>query len=63
VIRFGLTLTAFAALSLVVGMLTADEEFCDWWVAGGLFALAVAGESARLWLNRSRAKPQQSSKI
>jgi hypothetical protein len=63
VIRFALTLSFFAVLSLAVGILMSGEEFCDWGVAGGLFALAVAGESLRLWLQRSRAKKQQSSGI
>ncbi|MGW6280965.1 hypothetical protein [Kribbella sp. NPDC055071] len=61
--RFAVTLAVFGALSIGVGFLVADGEFCDWGVAGGLFAVAVVGESLRLWLNRSRAKKQQSSKI
>jgi hypothetical protein len=63
VTRFVLTLAFFAVLSFGVGLMVSGEQFCDWGIAGGLFALAVAGESARLRLNRSRAKKQQSSKI
>jgi hypothetical protein len=61
--RFALTLSFFAGLSFAVGLLMSGEEFCDWGVAGGLFALAVAGESLRFWLKRSRAKSRQSSEI
>ena len=62
-IRFALTLLFFGVLSLVVGSLVSGDDYFDWGVTGGLFALAVAGECARFWLKRSRAKKRQSSGI
>lgn len=63
VIRFALVLSFFAALSFGVGLLMSGEEFCDWGVTGGLFGLAVVGETLRLWLRKSRARKRQSSGI
>ena len=62
-IRFFLTLTFFGVLSFVVGWALSGEDYFDWGVAGGLFALAVAGEVFRLWLRRGRAKNHESSGI
>jgi hypothetical protein len=56
VIRFILSLTFFAALAIGVGFLLSGEELFDWVLALGLFGLALAGEGARLWIRRSRAK-------
>ena len=61
--RFVLTLVFFGVLSLVVGALVSGDDYFDWGVTGGLFALAVAGECLRFWLKRSRAKKRQSSGI
>ena len=61
--RYVLTLVFFGVLSFVVGLLVSGGEYFDWGVAGGLFALAVAGESTRFWLKRGRAKKHQSSGI
>lgn len=61
--RIALTLVFFGVLSLFVGALVSGEDYFDWGVAGGLFALAVAGEGVRFWLKRSRAKKRQSSGI
>ncbi len=62
-IRFALTLVFFGVLSLAVGLLVSGDDYFDWEVAGGLFALAVAGECVRFRLKRSRAKKHQSSGI
>ncbi len=57
-------LSLFAVLSLGVGILmSGDDQDVDWLVAGGLFAVALAGEGARLWLRRDRAKSRESSGI
>jgi hypothetical protein len=61
--RIALTLVFFGVLSFVVGLLVSGEDNFDWGVAGGLFALAAAGEGARFWLRRSRARKRQSSGI
>jgi uncharacterized membrane protein YqjE len=63
VIRLALTLALFGVLSLAVGLLVSGDDYFDWGVAGGLFALAIAGECVRFWLKRSRAKKHQSSGI
>jgi pilus assembly protein TadC len=55
--RFILTLLFFAALSFGAGLLmSGDDGYFDWAVAGGLFGLAVAGELFRLWVKKSRVK-------
>jgi hypothetical protein len=60
VIRPALTLLFFLGLSAGVGFLLGGDDV-DWWKAGGLFALAVAGESLRWWLRRGpRTTPAQS---
>jgi hypothetical protein len=57
VIRSVLVLVFFFVLSVAVGILMAtDDEYFDWAVGGGLFALAVAGEGLRIWLRRGRVK-------
>ncbi|MGW7684994.1 hypothetical protein ACWGID_29910 [Kribbella sp. NPDC054772] len=61
--RLGLTMLFFLVVSLVVGLLVSGEEDMDWGVAGGLFVIAVLGESFRFWLQRSRAKKRESSGI
>lgn len=62
--RLFLSLTFFGVLSLGVGFLTSgDDQVVDWLIAGGLFGLALAGEGARLWLRRDRAKSRESSGI
>jgi hypothetical protein len=61
--QLALSLTFFLVLSLVVGYLVSGSEFMDWSVAGGLFAIAVAGECFRFWLRRTRAKKRQSTGI
>jgi len=64
VTRLVVSLTIFGVLSLGVGILmSGDDQDVDWAIAGGLFALALAGEGARLWLRRDRAKSRQSSGI
>lgn len=62
-IRFAVTLLFFTVLSFGVGLLMSGPDYFDWGVAGGLFAVAVAGESLRFWLKRSRAKKHQTSGI
>ncbi|MEU4190322.1 hypothetical protein AB0E69_00335 [Kribbella sp. NPDC026611] len=52
--RFVVTLLVCAAVCAGVGLLVSGEDYFDWGVAGGLFALAVVGESARTWLRRGR---------
>ncbi|MGZ0150199.1 hypothetical protein ACXJJ3_24270 [Kribbella sp. WER1] len=54
--RFVVSLVIFLVLSLGVGLAVSGPDFIDWGVAVGLFAIAVAGESFRFWLQRSRAK-------
>ncbi|MEU4606800.1 hypothetical protein AB0F43_27780 [Kribbella sp. NPDC023972] len=62
--RLVVSLTIFGILSVAVGMLTSgDDQDVDWAIAGGLFAVALAGEGFRLWLRRSRAKSRESSGI
>ncbi len=61
--RFFISLSVFAALAIAVGFLLPGKGTFDWVLALGLFALAVAGESLRLWLRRSRARNRQSSGI
>jgi hypothetical protein len=57
VIRSALVLVFFFVVSTAVGMLVAtDDEYFDWAVGGGLFALAAAGEGVRIWLRRGRVK-------
>ncbi|MFK4083001.1 hypothetical protein ACI2LF_02760 [Kribbella sp. NPDC020789] len=53
--RLALTLLFFLGLSIGVGFLLGGDYF-DWWMASGLFALAVAGELLRWWLRR-RPRP------
>jgi hypothetical protein len=56
-----LTLLFFLGLSVAVGFLLGGDYF-DWAVAGGLFALAVAGELLRWWLRRAPGRaPQKNS--
>jgi hypothetical protein len=58
-----LSVSFFLVLSVGVGFLVSgDDQVVDWAVTGGLFALALAGEGARLWLRRSRAKANQESR-
>ncbi|GAA3082431.1 hypothetical protein JOF29_004596 [Kribbella aluminosa] len=54
--RLAVSLTLFLVLSLGVGLAVSGPDFMDWGIAGGLFAIAVAGESFRFWLRRTRAK-------
>ncbi|TDW17772.1 hypothetical protein [Kribbella kalugense] len=61
--RLVISLLFFLVVSVAVGFLVSGPEFLDWGVAGGLFVLAVAGESFRFWLKRSRAKKRESSGI
>lgn len=61
--RFFVSVAVFAALSAGVGFLMSGSEYFDWEVAGGLFALALAGEGLRLWIRRGRTKSRQSSEI
>ncbi|WP_329004241.1 hypothetical protein OHA18_12650 [Kribbella sp. NBC_00709] len=61
--RLALSLLFFLVLSVAVGFLVSGPEFLDWSVAGGLFAIAVAGEGLRFWMRRSRAKKRESSGI
>lgn len=61
--RLAVSLTFFLVLSLVIGFLLSGPSFMDWGVAGGLFAVAVAGEGFRFWLRTSRAKKRQSTGI
>jgi hypothetical protein len=59
-----LSLTFFGILSIAVGvLLSGDDQDVDWMVAGGLFAVALAGEGFRLWLRRGRAKSRETSGI
>jgi hypothetical protein len=58
-----LSVSFFLVVSVGVGFLVSgDDQLVDWAVAGGLFALALAGEGARLWLRRSRAKTKQATR-
>jgi hypothetical protein len=61
--RLAISLTFFLVVSLAIGYMLSGPSFMDWSVAGGLFAVAVAGEGFRFWLRRSRAKKHQSSGI
>ncbi|TDW60916.1 hypothetical protein [Kribbella pratensis] len=61
--RLVISLLFFLVVSLAVGLLLSGSEFLDWGLAGGLFAIAVAGEGLRFWLGRSRAKKRESSGI
>jgi hypothetical protein len=61
--RLAISLTFFLVLALVIGYVLSGPAFMDWGVAGGLFAVAVAGEGFRFWLRQSRAKKRQSSGI
>lgn len=57
-----LSISFFLVLSLVVGfLLSGNDQVVDWFIAGGLFGLALVGEALRFWLRRSRAKARQSS--
>jgi hypothetical protein len=59
--RFIISLGVFAVLAIAVGFMTAGRETFDWALALGLFAVALVGESSRLWIRRSRARKRQSS--
>jgi hypothetical protein len=61
--RLVVSLLFFLVVSLVVGLLVSGSELLDWGVAGGLFAIAVAGEGLRFRLRQSRAKKRESSGI
>ncbi|GAA1548777.1 hypothetical protein GCM10009804_01380 [Kribbella hippodromi] len=61
--RLILSLLFFLVLALVVGYLVSGPDFMDWGVAGGLFAVAVAGEGFRYWMQRSRARKRESSGV
>ncbi|GAA1592625.1 MULTISPECIES: hypothetical protein [Kribbella] len=61
--RFVVSLLAFLVLSFGVGMAVSGPDFVDWGVAVGLFAIAIAGEGFRFWLQRSRAKKRDSSGV
>jgi hypothetical protein len=61
--RLAISLTFFLVLALVIGYVLSGPSFMDWGVAGGLFAVAVAGECFRFWLRKSRAKKRQTTGI
>jgi len=61
--RFIVSLAVFAVLSGVVGLLLSGDDAFDWRIALGLFGIALAGESALVWIRRSRARSGQSSGI
>ncbi|HZX02013.1 hypothetical protein [Kribbella sp.] len=61
--RLAVSLAFFLVLSLGVGLAVSGPDFMDWGVAGGLFALAVAGEGFRFWLRHSRTKKHDSSGV
>lgn len=61
--RFILSIAFFAGLAVGVGFLMSGSDSFDWAMALGLFAVAVAGESFRLWVRRGRTKARQSSEI
>lgn len=62
--RLFLVLAFFGVLSLGAGILmSGDDQDVDWLIAGGLFGVALAGEGARLWMRRDRAKSRESSGI
>jgi hypothetical protein len=56
VIRPIISLSVFAILAVGVGLLLSGDDDFDWAVALPLFGIALAGEGARIWLRRSRAK-------
>ncbi|TCC40819.1 hypothetical protein [Kribbella speibonae] len=58
--RLAISLTFFLVLALIIGYMVSGPSFMDWSVAGGLFAVAVAGEGFRYWLRRTRAKKRSS---
>ncbi|GAA0577344.1 hypothetical protein HPO96_14800 [Kribbella sandramycini] len=64
-IRLVLSLLFFLGLALAVGFLVSGDDYFDWPVAGGLFAIAVLGEGLRWWIRRRPAKnsARQSSGI
>jgi len=61
--RLAMSLTFFLVLALVIGYVLSGPSFMDWGVAGGLFAVAIAGEGFRFWLRRNRAKKRDSSSV
>jgi hypothetical protein len=61
--RLAISLTFFLVLSLVIGYVVSGPAVLDWGVAGGLFAVAIAGECFRYWLRRTRAKKRDSSSV
>ena len=62
--RLFLVLAFFGMLALGAGILmSGDDQDVDWLIAGGLFGVALAGEGARLWLRRGRAKSRESAGI
>ena len=60
--RFAVTLAVCAAVCFGVGLLMSGDGYFDWGVAGGLFAVAVAGESLRVWLRRGRGAASKDSR-
>jgi hypothetical protein len=58
------SLSFFAVLSAAVGfLLSGDDRAFDWRLAGGLFAIALAGELVRARIRRGRARSGQSSEV
>jgi len=57
------TIPSARGRGLVIGYLVSGPAFMDWGVAGGLFAVAIAGEGFRFWLRRNRAKKRDSSSV
>jgi hypothetical protein len=54
--RLIISLSVFAILAAGVGVLLSGDDDFDWAVALTLFGIAAAGEGARVWLRRNRAK-------
>lgn len=59
--RLIISLAVFAILAAGVGLLVSGDDDFDWAVALTLFGIALAGEGARIWLRRSRAKAGRSN--
>ena len=61
--RFLIAIGIFAVLATAIGFLLSGDDFFDWWMALGLFGLALLGEGLRFWIRRGRTEARQSSEI
>lgn len=54
--RFLLSTAILVAIAVAVGFVVSGDDGFDWWLTGGLVALAVGGEGLRMWIRAGRAK-------